>query len=69
MVSGDSSQGFIIRVISKGRNYDRVAYTQFWYNWGLLFPAFCVGLLGGAVYHQFFKIVTYNILTISLDVT
>ena len=31
------------------------AVARFWMNWGLLFPAFVTGLLGGAVYDARFR--------------
>lgn len=37
------------------------ALTQFWYNWGLLVPAFVVGLLGGAVYVNVFTLISVEI--------
>ena len=33
------------------------AYFQWWYNWWLLVPAFCVGLIGGAVYVGAFALI------------
>ncbi|KAL3665518.1 hypothetical protein V7S43_009553 [Phytophthora oleae] len=38
-----------------------VAATHFWYNWGLLFVCFVVGLLGGAVYVNAYTLLSKEI--------
>ena len=37
------------------------AYSQYWYNWTLLIPAFCVGLIGGAVYIGVFALIAEEV--------
>ena len=37
------------------------AYAQYWYNWSLLAPAFCVGLIGGAVYIGVFALIAEEV--------
>ena len=33
-----------------------VSLTHFWWDYGLLVPCFCTGLLGGGVYVNAFKV-------------
>ncbi len=37
------------------------AYSQYWYDWTLLVPAFCVGLIGGAVYIGVFALIAEEV--------
>ena len=37
------------------------AYDQYWYDWTLLIPAFCVGLIGGAVYIGVFALIAEEV--------
>ena len=37
------------------------AYAQYWYDWSLLAPAFCVGLIGGAVYIGVFALIAEEV--------